>query len=89
MEEPGETLNQKSVAKIELTIAVNKIFEFDIEDIKEYYPSILTEMKKRGLNIEDIEEISDYIFEECVGFILNDDNPLLIEEEIDEYWTTL
>lgn len=77
------------MAKIELTIAVNKIFEFDIEDIKEYYPSILTEMKKRGLNIEDIEEISDYIFEECVSFVLDRENPLLRGEEIDEHWTTL
>lgn len=77
------------MAKIELTIAVNKTFEFDIEDIKEYYPSILTEMKKRGLDIEDIEEISDYIFEECVSFVLDRENPLLRGEEIDEHWTTL
>jgi len=77
------------MAKIELTVVVNKTFEFDIEDIKEYYPSILTEMKKRGLNIEDIEEISDYIFEECVSFVLDRENPLLRGEEIDEHWTTL
>lgn len=77
------------MAKIELTIAVNKTFVFDIEDIKEYYPSILTEMKKRGLNIEDIEEISDFIFEECVSFVLDRENPLLRGEEIDEHWTTL
>ena len=89
MEEPGETLNQKSVAKIELTIVVNKKFEFDIEDIEKEYPSILTNMEKKGMDTEDLNEISDYIFKECVGFILNDDNPLLIEEEIDEYWTTL
>lgn len=77
------------MAKIELTVVVNKKFEFDIEDIKEYYPSILTEMKKRGLDIEDIEGISDYIFEECVSFVLDRENPLLRGEEIDEHWTTL
>lgn len=77
------------MAKIELTIAVNKTFEFDIEDIKEYYPSILTEMKKRGLNPENLNEISDFIFEECVSFVLDRENPLLRGEEIDEYWTTL
>jgi hypothetical protein len=77
------------MAKIELTIAVNKTFEFDIEDIKEYYPSILTEMKKRGLNPENLNEISDYIFEECVSFVLDRENPLLRGEDIDEHWTTL
>ena len=75
------------MAKIELTIAVNKIFEFDIEDIKEYYPSILTE--KRGMNPENLNEISDFIFEECVSFVLDRENPLLRGEEIDEHWTTL
>jgi hypothetical protein len=77
------------MAKIELTIAVNKTFEFDIEDIKEYYPSILTEMKKRGMNPENLNEISDFIFEECVSFVLDRENPLLRGEEIDEHWTTL
>lgn len=77
------------MAKIELTIAVNKTFEFDIEDIKEYYPSILTEMKKRGTNPENLNEISDFIFEECVSFVLDRENPLLRGEEIDEHWTTL
>lgn len=77
------------MAKIELTIAVNKTFEFDIEDIKEYYPSILTEMKKRGMNPENLNEISDFIFEECVSFVLDRENPLLMGEDIDEHWTTL
>jgi hypothetical protein len=77
------------MAKIELTVAVNKTFEFDIEDIKEYYPSILTEMKKRGMNPENLNEISDFIFEECVSFVLDRENPLLRGEEIDEHWTTL
>lgn len=77
------------MAKIELTIAVNKTFEFDIEDIKEYYPSILTEMKKRGMNPENLNEISDFIFEECVSFVLDRENPLLRGEEIGEHWTTL
>lgn len=77
------------MAKIELTIAVNKTFEFDIEDIKEYYPSILTEMKKRGMNPENLNEISDFIFEECVSFVLDRENPLLMGEVIDEHWTTL
>lgn len=77
------------MAKIELTITVNKTFEFDIEDIKEYYPSILTEMKKRGINPENLNEISDFIFEECVSFVLDRENPLLRGEEIDEHWTTL
>ena len=62
---------------------------FDIEDIKEYYPSILTEMKKRGMNPENLNEISDFIFEECVSFVLDRENPLLRGEEIDEHWTTL
>ena len=73
------------MAKIELTVAVNKTFEFDIEDIKEYYPSILTEMKKRGMNPENLNEISDFIFEECVSFVLDRENPLLRGEEIDEH----
>lgn len=77
------------MAKIELNVVVNKRFEFDIDDIKEYYPSILTEMEKRGLNIEDLEEISDYIFEDCVSFVLDRENPLLRGEDIDEHWTTL
>ena len=77
------------MAKIELTVAVNKTFEFDIEDIKEYYPSILTEMKKRGMNPENLNEISDFIFEECVSFVLDRENPLLRGEEIDEHWSTL
>ena len=79
----------KIMAKIELTVAVNKTFEFDIEDIKEYYPSILTEMKKRGMNPENLNEMSDFIFEECVSFVLDRENPLLRGEEIDEHWTTL
>lgn len=73
------------MAKIELTIAVNKTFEFDIEDIKEYYPSILTEMKKRGLNIEDPNELCEYIFSACINFITDYDNPLFESEEIDKY----
>ena len=73
------------MAKIELTIAVNKTFEFDIEDIKKEYPSILTNMRKKGLNPEDPKELCEYIFKVCDGFILNDDNPLLKCEEKNKY----
>lgn len=54
------------MAKIELTIAVNKTFEFDIEDIEKEYPSILTNMEKKGLNPEDPHELCEYIFSTCI-----------------------
>ena len=77
------------MAKIELTVVVNKKFEFDIEDIKKEYPSILKNMEKKGMDPEDLNEICDYIFKTCINFMTDYDNPLLKEEEIDEYWTTL
>lgn len=73
------------MAKIELTIAVNKTFEFDIEDIEKEYPSILTNMEKKGLNPEDPHELCEYIFSTCINFITDYDNPLFESEEIDKY----
>lgn len=46
-------------------------------------------MEEKGLNPENLNEICDYIFKSCINFMTDYDNPLLKEEEIDEYWTTL